>query len=141
MAIKVKDAAASAAKFAQRGAAAASDYAAGVQAAGQDWQNNTAASTETYNAAMQDSISRGAFAKGIVKAGGDKYARKASTTGAQRFPAGVRDAQQDWASNTQPYLDVIRNVTLPARRPKGDPANYARVQAVGDALRRRKLAG
>jgi hypothetical protein len=141
MAIKVKDAAQSAAKFAQRGAAAASDYAAGVQAAGADWQNNTAASAETYNAAVQDSISRGAFAKGVQKAGGDKYARKASTTGAQRFPAGVRDAQGDWATNTQPFLDTIRNVTLPARRPKGDPANYARVQAVGDALRRRKLAG
>ncbi len=141
MAIKVKDAAASAAKFAQRGAAAASDYAAGVQAAGQDWQSNTAASEETYNAAMQDAIGRRAFGKGVAKAGGDKYSRRASTTGAQRFPAGVRDAQGDWATNTQPYLDTIRNVQLPPRRPKGDPANFARVQAVGDALRRRKLAG
>jgi hypothetical protein len=141
MAIKVKDAATSAAKFAQRGAAAVSDYAAGVQGAGQDWQTNAAAAEETFAAGIQDAISRRAFSKGVSKAGGEKYSRKASTVGAQRFPQGVRDAQNDWATNTQPYLDTIRSVQLPPRRPKGDPANFARVQAVGEALRRRKLAG
>jgi len=141
LAIKVKDAASASQKFAQRGAAAASDYAAGVQAAGQDWQANAAASADNYAAAVQEAIGRNAFQRGIQQAGADKFARKASTVGAQRFPQGVRDAQGDWATAAEPFLQTIRNVTLPPRRPKGDPTNIDRVRAVADALRRRKVAG
>ena len=141
MAIKVKPAAEAVRKFTQRGAAAAADYQAGVQAAAQDWQTNTAGSAENYAAGVQDAIGRGAFAKGVAKAGGSKYAQKAGTIGARRFPEGVREAGPDFEAGVTPYLQTIAALTLPPRRPKGDPANFARVQAVGEALRRRKLGG
>jgi hypothetical protein len=35
---------------------------------------------------------------------------------------------------------VLKNLTLPPRQPKGNPANLSRVQAVTDALRQAKLA-
>lgn len=141
MAIKVKDAATSARKFVTRAAAAATDYQTGVQAAGADWQAATSAAAENYNAGVQDAIGRGAFARGVAKTGGAKYATKAGTIGARRFPEGVREAGPDFEAGVTPYLQTIAAITLPPRRPKGDPANFARVQAIGEALRRRKLGG
>jgi hypothetical protein len=32
-------------------------------------------------------------------------------------------------------------LTLPPRRPKGDPANFQRSQMVADALRKKKVGG
>ncbi|MGC9969439.1 MAG: hypothetical protein ABSE56_02495 [Bryobacteraceae bacterium] len=141
MAIKVKDAATSAAKFSTRAAAAAQDYATGVAAAGQDWETGTVAAEPNYEAAIQDAITRKSFSKGVRSAGGAKFATNASTTGASRFPQGVRSAQGTWQSGVAPYLQTIAGVQLPPRRPKGDPANMARVQAVTDALRKKKVSG
>lgn len=98
MPIKVKDVATSSKKFTLRGAAAAADYQAGVLAAGQDWQTNTAASAENFAAGVGEAITRGAFAKGVAKAGGAKYAQKAGTVGARRFPEGVRGGRPGFRS-------------------------------------------
>jgi len=141
MAIKVKDASVASAKFTARAAAAAGDYVTGVQGAGEDWQRNTAAAAENYNAAVQEAIGRNAFQRGVTAAGGAKFAQKAATTGARRFPEGVREGGPAFQAGVQPYLQTIAGLTLPPRRPKGDPANFARVQAIGEALRRRKVAG
>jgi len=141
MAIKVKDAGTAASKFTQRAAAAAGDYQAGVQGAGEDWARNTAASVENYNAAVQESITRGAFARGVQKAGGAKFASRASVVGARRYPEGVREGGAAFQEGVSPYLNTIAGLTLPPRRPKGDPANFQRVQVIGEALRRRKVGG
>jgi hypothetical protein len=141
MAIKVKDAGTAASKFTQRAAAAAGDYQAGVQGAGEDWQRNTAASADNYAAAVQEAITRGAFQRGVQAAGGAKFASRAATTGARRFPEGVREGGPAFQAGVQPYLQTIAGLTLPPRRPKGDPANFQRVQVIGDALRRRKVGG
>jgi len=141
MAIEVKDAATSAAKFTQRGQAAASDYAAGVRGAGQKWQQQTAASEENYEAGVTAAMGRHAFSRGVQAAGGGKFEQKASTTGARRFPEGIREAGPAFQEGVQPYLQTIAAITLPPRRPKGDPANFQRVQVVGEALRRKKVGG
>jgi len=141
MAVKVKDAAASAAKFASRAAAAGKDYADGVRGAGQEWQARTSAAADNYAAGVQESIARGAFQRGVNQAGATKFSERASTVGAQRFPQGVTAAAPDWAKGTQPYLDVIRSLDLPPRAPKGDPRNFMRSQMVAAALRARKVGG
>ena len=137
--MKVKDAAVSAAKFKTRAMAAGGDYMAGVKAAGADWQAGAAGAGENYNQGVQAAIARNAFTKGVAAAGPDKYVRNAAGVGAQRYPQGVGNAEADWQKGTAPYLDTLRNAQLPPRRPKGDPGNYLRVQAVGEALRARKL--
>lgn len=139
MAIKVKDAAASAKKFATRGAAAGKDYEAGVAGSGAAWEANTAAAAETYAAGVQDSISRGAFAKGVKASGGSHFEDKAAGVGARRFPEGIREAEGDYQEGVGPYLDTIKGLTLDPRRPKGDPANYRRSEQVGQALRAKKV--
>ena len=139
MAIKVKDAASSAQKFVTRAQSAAGDYSKGVQGAGADWQQKTAGAAEAYAGGVQAAIANGRFAKGVQQAGGAKYEKNASTKGAQRYPQGVAAAGPDWQAATGKFLDTIAGLSLPPRRPKGDPANYQRSQMVGDALRKAKM--
>lgn len=141
MPLKVKDAATAAAKFVQRGSAAGGDYAAGVKNAGQAWQAGAAAAGDNYAAGVQEAIGRNAFQRGVQQAGAAKYETRASTVGARRFPEGIREAGPTWEQQTAPYLQTLAGLTLSPRRPKGDPANFIRVQQVGDALRRRKVGG
>lgn len=141
MAIKVKDAATAAAKFVARAGGAAADYAKGVQGAGDIWAAHTAAAEQTFADGVQAAIARKAFSHGVMAAGPAKFVTAAAGKGAQRYPSGVAAAGPLWQSKTGPYLDTIANLTLPPRRPKGDPANMQRVQAVTDALRKKKVSG
>lgn len=141
MAIKVKDAASAATKFVQRGQAAAADYTKGVAGAGDSWAQNTAAAADTYAQGVQEGISRNAFSKGVAKAGPQKFVTNSTTKGAQRYPQGIATAGPAWQDGTAPYLQVLSGLTLPPRRPKGDPGNMARVSAVTEALRKKKVAG
>jgi hypothetical protein len=135
MALRVRDAGASAKKFADRAAAATPDYKAGIAGAGNAWQANTTASTDNYNAGVQGAISRNAFAKGVTKAGGGYWESRASTLGANRFADGVRAGQSNYSDGVAPYLDTLSKLNLPARGPKGDPRNLQRAADVATALR------
>jgi len=141
MPIQIKTADVISKKYATRGAAAGADYQAGVSSPRQDWATATQAAAQTYAAGVQAAIGQGSFAKGVNAAGTPKWQRKASGVGAQRYGPGVQAAQGDYATAVTPYLDVLRNLTLPPRAPKGDPGNIARVAAVAQALRAKKLQG
>jgi hypothetical protein len=141
MAIQIKSADVIAKKYATRGAAAGTDYAAGVANPRQDWNAATAAAASTYAAGVQQAIGNGSFVKGVNAAGTAKWQRKAQSTGAQRYGPGVQAAQGDYQNGVAPYLQVIAGLTLPPRAPKGDPGNIQRVAAIAQALRAKKLAG
>lgn len=138
MAIKVKDAAGVARKWVQRAGAATTDYKEGVAAAAGDWETNTAAAEENFAAGVNQAIADKRFGRGVRAAGGAKFAQRASTIGATRFGPGVQASEGAMAQGMGPVLQTIASVNLPPRRPKGDPANYARAQAVGEALRKMK---
>lgn len=138
--IKVKDVGASATKFVQRAQSAAPDYAAGVAGAGALWQTNSAAAEGNWSLAVSEAAANDRYRKGINKAGPGKYTTRASGVGAQRYPQGVQQAGPAWQAGTGPYLTAISNMTLPPRRPTGDPGNMARVQAITQGLRALKLS-
>lgn len=139
MAINVKDASQASQKYVQRAQAAAPDYAKGVQGAGAAWQSNSVAANDAYVTGVTQAANAGRYQKGVTAAGGSKYESRASTVGAQRFPQGVAAAGPDWSSKTAPYLQTIAALTLPPRRPKGDPGNLQRVQMITEALRKKKI--
>jgi hypothetical protein len=141
MAIQIKPADVIAAKYATRGAAAGQDYATGVQAPRTDWAQATESSAPAWGAGVQMAVSNGSFSKGVARAGSAKWQRKASGVGAQRYGPGVTAAKQDYATGVAPYLQVIANLSLPPRGPKGDPGNINRVAAIATALRQKKLQG
>lgn len=135
MCIQVKDASASAVKFARNAQAAGGDYKTGVEGAGDRWAAGAAASKENWAAGVQAAVGRDAFGKGIAKAGSAKYTKNAATVGPQRYQQGVANAQNEWQAKTAPYLDRMKNITLPPRAPKGSPSNFNRSQVLGMALR------
>ena len=139
MAIRVKDIGSIARKFVTRAQAAGGDYTEGVKAAGQDWETNTAASADNYSAGTQQAIADGRFAKGVREAGAAKFVTKASTLGAQRFGPGVAASEQEFVRGAGPAIELIRGLTLPPRRPKGDPGNQERANHVARALRAWKV--
>jgi hypothetical protein len=128
-------------KYAARGAAAGPDYTDGVNTTTNDWATNTGAQADTYAAGVQSAIGRGAFQKGVAAAGTDKWKRKASGVGSQRYGPGVQAAAPDYAKGVAPYFDVLKNLNLPKRLPKGDPGNNQRSLAVQTALHARKVQG
>lgn len=141
MAIRIKSSDQIAAKFAARAGAAGPDYTAGIQNPRRPWAASTLAAKDTYAAGVTAAVQNGSFSKGVSKAGDDKWSRKAAGVGSGRFAQGAQAAKGDYQAGVDPYLQVIAGVTLPARFPKGDPQNNARVAAITAALRAKKLAG
>lgn len=128
-AIRIRDTATLAKKFVQRAGAASNEYTEGVKAAGQDWETGARNGADNYRIAVTQAANEGRFEKGIAAAGAAKFVAKASTLGPQRFQTGVSAAEGDWARGSQPYLDSLKSMELPPRRPRGQNADRANAVA------------
>jgi len=135
----IKPTSVSADKWVRRAGQAGPDYARGVQNPRTSWAEATAAAADAQAAGIQAALANNSFEKGVQKAGNAKWQRKAATVGAQRFGPGVAAAKGDYESGFAPYAAVIAGVTLPPRGAKGDPRNYERVTAIGQALHDAKV--
>ncbi len=128
-------------KYKRRASQASPDYLAGVKAPKKDWATETAAASENYGAGVSAAIANGSFEKGVQAAGTPKWARKAVAVGAGRFGPGVAAAAPDYSEKMGKVLSTIEGISLPPRGAKGDPRNYARSQAIGEALNAAKASG
>ena len=124
-----------AAKWARRVAGASEDYSQGAQAAADAWAKGAGAGGQNYAAGVQAAVSAGRYGKGVTKAGAEKFRRGVKDKGAQRYGAGAAAAEGDFSQAMAPVLDAIGRIDLPARGVRGSEGNYARVSAVGKALR------
>lgn len=125
-------------KWARRAAGASGDYQQGVSGAGQRWQTNASAARQTWQQGVTAAAGRGAFEKGVQRAGAARYTKGASEKGPGRYAEGVGAGQGDYQAAVAPFLQAIAAVDLPARQPAGSAGNYQRVQAIGTALRKLK---
>lgn len=137
--MRLKDPGAIAKKFVQRASSSAGDYKSGVEQSGQDWLTNTSAAGQNFADGVASAIADKRFEKGVQEAGAGKFTQRASTLGAQRYPSGVGASEGDYARGVAPYVSELQSMQLPPRRPKGDPANFARSQAVAQRLRAIKV--
>jgi len=128
-------------KYARVTPGRAEDYAAGVAAPRRDWAEVTSKAEPAYKAGVQAAITRGAFGKGVRAAGTGKWATRAGTVGVERWGPGVLAAIESYESGFAPFRAVIERLTLPSRYPVGDPRNYDRVKAIGEALHKARIAG
>lgn len=138
-AIRIKPIDQIAKKWSARAGAAGADYSSGIQNPRRPQAQAAADAAQSWAAGVQQAAANNTFAKGVLAAQ-DKYTRNATGKGAARYPQGVAAAQPDFANGLQPYLDVLANLQLPPRLPKGDPGNIQRVAAVDQALRAKKLS-
>lgn len=140
MALKVKSAAVSADKWGANAARAADTYATEAEAAAETWASNAAAAADNYHKAVTAAGIQTRFKTGVTKAGASKFARKIRDVARDRFAPGVTAAKDDYQADVEPYLATIAALTLSARAPRGDPANYRRVEEVGKALNAKRVA-
>jgi hypothetical protein len=139
-ALKVKSSEASSTKWGENAGRAGEAMSAGAIAAAEDWARNTAASTDNYFQAVTAAGVKNRFRNGVIKAGAAKFARKVLELASARFTQGVAAGKEDYKSGVDPYLSTLASLTLPARKPRGDPSNIARVTAENTALHAKRLA-
>ena len=123
----------------RRSAASTPDYEAGIKDPRKDWAEEATAAEKNYNAGVTAAIQRGAFGKGVSKAGTDHWQKMALQKGTARWSDGIRMASDAYVKGFAPYHSVIANTTLPPRGPKGAPENIERVRVMAEALHDEKL--
>lgn len=118
----------------------AAEYERGVAETTVDWAARTAAAETRYKAAMTAAMARGAFGKGVKKAGTAKWKEMTIKKGPGRWSEGIAMSAAAYAAGFAPYREVIANLILPDRGPVGDPKNIERVRLMAKALHDKKLA-
>jgi len=114
------------------------EYEEGVKNPRRSWAQATAEAEDAYADGVSNAVSEGRFAKGVADAGDSKWRDGAIKKGVRRWPEGVRLGGDNYRQGFAPYHSVIAGTTLPPRGPKGDPRNYDRVRAIGEALHNEK---
>jgi len=123
-------------RWARRAAAAAQDFADGVQQTTRSWAAAATAGRANFAAGVQAAISGGRYEKGIASAGDARWKRNTTEKGPMRYSQGVQLGAGDFAAAIGPVLEVISRTDLPPRGPVGSPGNYARSATIGQALRK-----
>ncbi len=139
-ALTVKPIDASSTKWGDNASRAAGEFAANAAAAAESWARQTAAAADNFGQAVSAAGMKNRFRDGVVKAGAAKFARKINDVAKDRFGPGVNAAKDDYKSGAEPYFSTLASLSLSARKPKGDPSNYKRVEEVGKALNAKRLA-
>lgn len=139
-ALKVKPIDASTDKWGTNASRSVDEFAANAEAAADDWDRNTKAAANTYGMAISAPGIKTRFLKGVTRAGAAKFARKIRDVARDRFGPGVLAAAVDYKVGAQPYFDTLAAITLTPRKPRGDPANYGRVEQIGKALNAKRIA-
>lgn len=113
-------------------------YVQGVQGGAQAYEEGVRGAGDRYAAGVTQAISDRMWESG-VEGKGSKFAMKAASIGGGRWSEGVNKAQSDYTTAIAPFLQAINGMSLPPAGPKGYAGNYARSQAVGEALRAVKV--
>ena len=121
-------------KWQRRAGQAGVDYEAGVKNPRRDWAQAAVAANNTYRDAVTAAAQAGHYGRGVTRVGTPKWQLRSIALGPSRFPTGVAAAADDFARGFAPYREAIASVVLPARRPRRDPGNRGRINAVLDAI-------
>jgi hypothetical protein len=127
------------AKWAQVTPERAAYYEAGIKAPAKDWAAGAVAGQGAYEAAMRNSAVLKQRETKIKAVGSEKWSRKATAVGPSRFREGVPAAKDDYNKGFSTYHGVISSLALPEKGARGDPKNYARVAAIGQALNKKRM--
>lgn len=117
------------------------DYQDGVANPSTDWATAAAQAEDSWAQGVSAAAARRGFSRGVQGAGTAKWQANTISKGVPRWGEGVRQAEGEYRAGFSPYHGVISRTALPPRGPSGDPANYQRVQAIGQALHDAKVRG
>ena len=114
-------------------------YEANTPVASSLWETNTTKAKGTYKAAVADPRIAERYAGG-ARGKASKFARKVTDVGVTRFGPGVAAAETDMSAGFSPYAALLNTLTVPDRKPRGDPANKKIIDVIFDALHKKRLA-
>jgi len=114
------------------------DYKNGIRNPKRSWGRETCNAQDRYKAGVDKAHSRGAFKRGVKRAGNKGWRIPTILKGPRRFASGVSSGGNDYWAGFVPYHRIIKQTTLPARFPKRDPRNIGRCSAICTALGRGK---
>src|SRR5260370_39046451 len=140
MAIKVKDPTSVANKWDTNAGNATGSYQAGIQAPKASQSASAIAAADRWQAALTSPNAKASFVGHLQKAGDAAWSAGALGKGKDRYSGGIHAAKNKFMANVTPFLSAIAGVTLPDKGVRGSSQNYARVQAVGDALHALKVS-
>lgn len=138
--MKIKSLEAITEKWSKETPARAPYYEEGIKDPARDWKTAAVEGQAAYEAAMRDPKVLALRAKSIEKVGTEKWQRKAIAVGPSRYREGVPEAKEDFNNGFGPFHSVLSAIVLPQKGARGDPKNYARVKAVGDALHKKRMS-
>jgi len=115
-------------------------YESGVRNPKKDWELETVAAAATYKSAVQNPAIDKLFTGGVKRAGKAKWQRKAVDVGVSRFGPGVSAAVEDYKRGFAPYAEEMAKIEIPPKKPRGSSENLKRVEAIMDALHKKRLA-
>lgn len=126
-------------KYVNRAGAASLDYKQGAENTSKDQAANAIASKDNYVKGVQESITRGAYEKGLSKSGKQAWLDGVRNKGAERYSGGVSNGVSKYVTNSGKYDGARAAANALPRGPKGSEANFNRSKAVGQALRNAKI--
>jgi hypothetical protein len=109
-------------------------YRDAVKTTPKPWDAITSAAADTWHDAVRSEDAKKLFSSGVKQRGTEGW-RNATLQKASRWPDGIKLAKDEYATRFKPFLEAMAKIELPARRPRGDPRNYDRVKAIGEALK------
>lgn len=137
--VKVKSLEAITKKWATETPNRAPYYEEGIKDPSKDWKTAAVDGQGAYEAAMRDPQVLKLRKTKIEAVGSEKWQRKSIAVGPSRYREGVPAAEADYNAGFAPFHSVLSAVTLPEKGARGDPKNYARVKAIGDALHKKRM--
>jgi len=133
MPIRIKPIETLKAKYKTKTGQAGPDYTSGVQNPRRDQKAATLAAKDTYVAAVQESIAKGSFEKGVEATPANKWSDNAVKVGAGRYPQGTANAVDAWGAGVAPILAALAGVPDMPRGVKGSEQNFQRQRAYANA--------
>lgn len=139
-AVKFRDLADSAKKFATNGQNAAPLYSKNAMAAAPDWHAQTMASEENYKAGVTRAANEGRFGRGVAKAGAETYRSGVATVGQNRFSEGMSKGAPTWSAEFGKVASVVAGKDIGPRGITGSQENKNRAANMADAWRAARMS-
>lgn len=104
------------------------------------FQTNAAAAAGNYASGVQQAIADNRFATHVATAG-NRWKQRVADVGGGRFSEGVSKGGPAYQAGFGPFLNTLQGLALPPRGPRGDPRNIQRVSDIATALHNQRRAG
>lgn len=140
MAIAIKDTGTLMQKYVNRATNAVNDYKAGAATPKRSQSAAAIAAAPKWQSAVSSTLAMNRFTKGLQASGDAGWQNGVNVKGSAHYADGIRAGQQKWATNVQPYLDAIKNVSLDPAGIRGSAANIGRVTTIATTLHALKVS-